>query len=71
MRSKEKMKEEKEIPQIINSETKTVIEALKKEKSPDPNKITNEQIKNTGEEMIKRLVKIFNTIIRIIKIIET
>lgn len=58
---KDSEKEKEEISEIINSEVEAVNKALKKEKSPGSDKITNEQIKNAGKEIVKRLIKIFNT----------
>jgi len=58
---------EEEIPEVIDSEIEAVIKALKKEKSPGPDKITNEQIKYGGRAMVTSLVKIFNRIIKITK----
>ena len=64
---KKKKKKKKRDPEIIDSEVETAITALKKRKSPGPDKITNEQIKYAGEAMVKRFVKIFNTIIKTVR----
>lgn len=51
------------IPNIIEEEVSSVIKKLKNGKASGPDKIQNEHIKFAGEEMVKRLTKMYNMII--------
>lgn len=52
-----------EIPQILESEVQFAIRTQKNEKAPGPDQITNEMIKSTLPETIKRLTNLFNLIL--------
>jgi len=44
---------------IIRSEERFAIRQLKENKSPGPDKITNDFLKNTGEALLKKLAELF------------
>ncbi len=52
-----------EIPLIINSEVRRVINRLKNNKAGGPDEIVNENIKYGGENMVKLLTMIFNDVL--------
>ncbi|XP_030025374.2 uncharacterized protein LOC115443910 [Manduca sexta] len=51
-------------PEILHSETRKAILSQKLDKAPGPDKITNEVLKGTLEELVPILTKIFNGILR-------
>lgn len=54
---------EEPIPEILQCEVEKSIKSQKAEKSPGPDKITNELLKGTMEELAPILTKLFNEII--------
>lgn len=55
--------EEESLPSILPTEVKKAIESQKMGKAPGPDKITNELMKGTMDELVPALTKIFNEIL--------
>jgi len=48
------------IPSISRSEGRFAIRQLEENKAPEPDNITNDLLKNTGEALLTKLAKLFN-----------